>query len=617
MEYFDVVFPLKLRPLTYRAPEDLKYAVRPGMLVSAEVKKTLKRGIVLRPAAALKGTGIKPIAEVIGNGPVLSGPVLKLLDWMSGYYFTLEGTVLNDMFPREFFHEVKPRGERSLEVRSPVSPFGPEESAHKALEELRENVAEKEYKTCLLHAPTTRYELSFLLEAVKGLRNVIILVPEHADVKHIAGAIGEAAGGGLVVYHGGLSRGRRSEALKKILSGEADIVLGSRSAVFAPLKEVSLIAVLHEESTAYKSESGTRYNARDMAVMRGYLEGATVLLSSICPSVESYHNALRGKYGLVDASGAARRPRVRILHTKETRLSVSKGLRDALRSTLGKGNRVMLYINRRGHSMLRCGDCGHMPECPHCGIPLVLFKSKKLLRCGYCGLEARPPETCPACASAGMEPAGVGLEKVEEELRALSPVGIESKKKNRLKLFIDEEGRPAPLTVGTKLLTRRAELSGMYALAGVINGDAYRYLPDFRSTERAFQDLVYTADRTEPGGELILQTRFPRSPLFGYLRRFDFKRFYNSELKEREGLLYPPFSRIVLVTIYAEKEPGAVKLKGVEVLGPVRGLTKRGQKVFKILLKARSRQELQPAVKELIKRLRGLKVVLDVDPIQL
>jgi primosomal protein N' (replication factor Y) len=543
--------------------------------------------------------------------------MLKLLEWMSGYYFSLEGTVLKDMFPREFFHEVKPRGGQSLEVKSSVSPYGLDESAHKALNELHDNIANKIYKTCLLHAPSTVYELSFLLEVVKGLKNVIILVPEHADIKHIAGAIKEAAGGRLAVYHGGLSRGRRSEALKKIISGEANVVLGSRSAVFAPLKEVSLIAVLHEESTAYKSESGTRYNARDMAVMRGFLEGATVLLSSICPSVESYHNALRGKYGLVDASGAARRPRVRILHTKETRLSVSKGLRDALRKVLGEGNKAMLYINRRGHSMLRCGDCGHMSTCPHCSIPMVFFKAEMLLRCGYCGLETRPPETCPVCTAAGMGPAGVGLERVEEELKVLSPVGVESKQKNRLAVLIDGEGRSASLTVGTKLLTRRPELSGRNSLTGVINGDAYRYLPDFRSTERAFQDLLYVADKTEPSGEIIVQTRSPQSLLFGYLRRFDFKRFYSSEFKERESLLYPPFSRIVLATIHSEEEPGAVKLKDVDVLGPVPGLTKRGKKVFKMLLKARSHQELQPAVKDLLKRLRGYKVNLDVDPIQI
>ena len=588
----------------------------PGMMVAAEVGKTIRHGIVLRPAAAFKGTGTKPIAEVIGSGPVLGGAMLKLLDWMSGYYFSLEGMVLKDMFPREFFHEVKPRrGALPMEVKGPDLQYGLDEKAYKVLDGLRENVAGGKYKSYLLHTPSTRYELSFLIEAIKGLRNVIILVPEHADIKHIAGVIEEAVGGGLAVYHGGLSRGKRSESLKRIVSGEADIVLGSRSAVFAPLKEISLIAVLHEEATAYKSESGTRYNARDMAVMRGYLEGATVLLSSICPSVESYHNALRDKYEYVDASDAGTRPKVRILHIKETRLSVSKGLRDALRRTIGEGERAMLYINRRGHSMLRCGDCGYMPTCQNCSIPMVFFKSKKLLKCGYCGLEARPPETCPECGATGMDSAGVGLERVEEELKALSPVGVESKQKKRVEVIIDEE-HPAPLTIGTRLITRRPELSGHYLLAGVINGDAYRYMPDFRSTERAFQDLVYTADRTAPGGELIVQSRAPRSPLFGYLRRFDFKRFYSSELKDRESLLYPPFSRIVLITIYSAKDPGVVKLKDAEVLGPVQGLTKRGQKVYKILLKARSRKELQPAVKELLSRLRDHKVVLDVDPIR-
>jgi primosomal protein N' (replication factor Y) len=477
------------------------------MMVRAEVGKTLRRGIVLRPAAELRGTATKPIDEVIGSGPVISSATLKLLDWMSGYYFSLEGTVLKDMFPQEFFHEVKPRrGVLPTEVKGPDLEYGLDDNAYKFLDGLRDNVAKKKYKSYLLHASSTRYELSFLIEAIKGLRNVIILVPEHADIKHIAGIIGEAAGGGLAVYHGGLSRGKRSESLKKILSGEADIVLGSRSAVFAPLKEISLIAVLHEESTAYKAESGTRYNARDMAVKRGYLEGATVLLSSICPSLESYHNALSGKYSFVDSSGVSRRPKVRILHSKETRLSVSKGMRDALKRTIAEGKRAMLYINRRGHSMLRCGDCGYMPTCLNCGIPMVLFKSKKLLKCGYCGLEARPPDACPECDAAGMDSAGVGLERVEEELKALSPVGVESKQKKRLEVIIDEE-HPAPLTIGTKLITRRPELSGRYSLAGVINGDAYRYIPDFRSTERAFQDGSTALNSRNAKASVILRFR--------------------------------------------------------------------------------------------------------------
>lgn len=609
VEFFDVVFPLDLGPLTYRAPAPLEGHIVPGMLVRAGIKKSVKNGVVLRPAVNPPEGRIKEIAAAVGEGPLLSPAMLSLLRWMSEYYFRKEGAVLKGMLPREFFEKVKPGKQRKappahgMHVETVVD--APEASL---LEAIRDNARKKYYKTFLLHAPSTRYELSFVLEAVRGLKNVIVLCPEHAEVVQVEGALKEAAGDRLAVLHSGLSRGRRAEALERIGSGRADIVLGSRSAVFAPLREVSMIAVLREEDPSYKEEGGIRHNARDVAVMRGYLEGAPVLLSSICPSVESHHNAMEGKYTLLKPQ-AHGRPKVRVIDMRGSRTPVSVKLLEASRAGMQKGERVMFVINKKGYSMLQCGDCGMLLTCSQCGIPMVFYKAEGLLRCRYCGLKSPPPDTCPVCGGL-IGPVGMGIERLEEELKAFGPVGVQSRA--ALKVLMETE---AKLAVGTKLLARRPELREGFSLAGVVNADAYLYVPDFRSTERAFQDLLYTAERIRPGGELFIQTRNPRANLFRYIRRYDFKGFYRDELLERKALMYPPFSRMALLTVEGAEAPGAFSREGVEALGPIASLTKRGRSVWKILLKAPSRRDLRQAVGQAVRGLKGRKVTVDIDPI--
>jgi primosomal protein N' (replication factor Y) len=615
MRYVDVIFPLKLGPLTYSVPDALKGAVAPGVMVEAEVKKTVKKGIVTGPAAAVPKGKLKPLKTVIGDGPALGAPMLRLIQWMAGYYFAREGEVLKTVMPREFFEGVKQRGRGEGPPVAHRPGVVLDEAARSAVKAISAAAGEGRYGTFLLHAPSTRYELSFLLESLREMKNAIIVVPDHAWIKHVAGAVGEAVGEQrLALYHAGLSRGRRSEALRRIREGDADVVLGSRSAVFAPLKQVSFIAVLQEESTAYKEERGVRYGARDMAVMRGYQEGAAVLLSSICPSVESFHNAERGKYTPIEPLAPRLRPKVRVVDMRRSESSISPTLRRAAEAKLGQGEKVMLYINRKGFSMLRCAECGHFETCPRCNVPLVFHKGGRTLRCGYCGRQAAPPDVCPACGGFELKPAGAGMERVEEEVRELGPVGVEKKTKGLLEVIAEAEGG---LAVGTKVLTRSAALGGAFSLVGVVNADGYLYLPDFRSAERAWQDLMYAADRVRPGGQVLVQTRRPGSRLFGYLRSFNTRRFYAGELKEREALGYPPYSRMALITIEGDGAPKAVGVSegGAEVLGPVPAISKQGKKVYKVLIKAPSRAGLKSAVEDMLVTLKNHRARLDVDPV--
>ncbi|GAB4390757.1 MAG: hypothetical protein Kow0025_24940 [Thermodesulfovibrionales bacterium] len=606
--YVDVAFPLNLGPLTYSAGS--LEGVAPGALVTAEIKKTLRRGVVLGPSAAPPGGPAKEIASV--EGPFLSTAMLGLLRWMSDYYLVNEGSVLKGMFPREFFEGAKPRG-GGKEIRARGLDEGEGVDAA-ALGAVRENAGKKYYRTFLLHAPSSDYELRFALEAARGMRNVIVLCPEHAETRHLAGALAQEFGDRLAVLQSGISRGRRAETVKRIAQGRCDIVLGSRSAVFAPLAEVSLIVVIREEDPSYKEEGGVLYNARDMAVMRGYLEGASVVLSSICPSVESYHNASTGKYTLLSPPARAPRPAVRLMDMRGSRRWVSPRLLQSARRRLERGERVMFLVNRKGYSILECADCSEVPLCPECRIPLVFHKKEKALRCRYCGLTQPAPGGCPSCGGL-LDASGAGLERVEEELASLNPVGVDLKRKaSALKVLTDTQ---AGLAVGTKILSRAPELRGGFSLAAVLNADAYLFRPDFRSTERAFQDLLYAAQRVRAGGELVLQVRNPGAPLFRYVRRFDFARFYAEELRARKELSYPPFSRMALLTAEGPAPPPAdcPRREGVEVLGPVQALTKRGKKVWKVLVKAPTSRDLRSAVRHLLKK--GAFASVDVDPISM
>jgi primosomal protein N' (replication factor Y) len=617
MELVDVVFPLNLGPLTYKVPGSLKEAVRPGSMVEAEVRRSVTRGIVLGTGGRHKGP-LKSLTRTVGEGPAFNPAMLSLIRWMTDYYFATEGMVLKTIMPREFFEKTTPRGQGPASSEEHL--FSPEtlgDAAREGVREIRDHALKKSYATFLLEAPSMRYELSFLLETLKGLRNVLILLPDYAEIELLSGALAQDIGEErLALYHAGLSRGKRSREIDRIISGEADVVLGSRNAVFAPLRDVSLIAVLQEESIAYKEEGGVRYNARDVAVMRGYREGAAVLLSSICPSAESYHNAALGKYTLLSPPPRHLRPKVRVIDARKSTGTISRPLRQAVEARMYKGEKVLLYVNRKGFSMLQCGDCEHLEACPECNIPMVFYKGRRVIHCGYCGKENRPPDVCPVCQSHELKTVGSGMEKVEEELRELRPIGVDKKRKNIIEVISEGGGG---LAVGTKVLTRSPRLSGAFSLAGVVNADGHLYIPDFRASERAFQDLMYAAERVRPGGQLIVQSRNPGARIFSHLRNFSTGRFFRDELKEREELRYPPFSKMALITLRGKEEPKLAQLPGqnVEVLGPVYALGKGGRRVWKLIIKAPSRTELRPAVDTMLRSLRDRKVILDVDPLSI
>ena len=613
--YADVAFPIKLPPLTYKlpvvAPPDME-----GRIVKALLMGKSRYGLIVAVTdnPDFKGKDIKAVQDIRHH--FVSGNGIKFLKWISDYYLAPIGIALKS----GFFEEA---------VKSEVNGQYPA---------VGEKIKEKKYETFLFHAPSIHAEHAQLKEFLNSdVRGVIILAPEINEIEKIAPDLKKIFGERLCVIHSKVTKAKRTDALRKIISGESDIVIGTRSAVFAPLKNISLIAVLGEHSPSYKAEESPGYNARDAAVMRGFIEKACVLLSSVSPSIESVYNAKIGKYTTLNADSQpeTKRPRIKIVGANRTKGKASTIAGEVLKeakNTISKNGKFLFLINRKGYSLIRCEDCGHTVQCKKCGIPLVFYKAKSAVRCNYCGLEKNIPESCEECKGFAMKPAGAGTEKIKEEVEEL--LGTKT-------LLLEKERSlsPSPLplapdilpfVVGTTYAAKKLR-DEKFDAAALFNIDQTLSQPDFRAYERTFQQVMQIAGTINPDGSLFLQTWNPKKRILRFIKNYDFHGFYDYEMSQRKMLDYPPFSKIVLFNIYYKKgtnllddirniiEPA--EIKGLEVLGPVEipPILKSYPHCIQILLKSKDSRLMHEYARQLLNRLGNLKDVrinVDVDPLK-
>ncbi|MDA8168259.1 MAG: primosomal protein N' [Nitrospiraceae bacterium] len=629
---YDLVFPSKLKPLTYKSAE----GIEPGTVVLAELRKSLKRAVVLRtckpnPREKIPGT-IKEIREVVFKKPALTRPLLQLIEWMAGYYMANEGLALKAMYGGGLFEKGNPRKKREAMAL-------PEREDVRIPPGLLEKLKEKKgfYRAHLLLAPDTAFERTFVKEAVRGEKGAVILCPEVSRISLYEAELRPVFGDRLVILHGNLSRAERNRALERIRTGESDIVLGSRIALFSPVEKVSLIVVTSEENPSYKNEEYVRYSARDVAVMRALYEGAGVLLTSICPSAESWMNALKGKYELLDGAGANGR-RVRIVserHALEEGKAIAAPIRKALSLAVKKGGHAALLVNRLGHSIPFCEECGHVERCLSCGLALVYHKEgrerKKILRCHYCGAEKPLPGACPRCGGHNIKLLGAGTERLKEEILKEMPgvsFAIETSQEKAEDDREAEQKKPKSLFIGTKTLANRPAASGeagFFSAAAFINPEAALVQPEFRARERVFAEASYLADKLTPGGALYIQTREPA--LLSHMKGLNYREFMQFELSERKTAGYPPFSKLALVVIPLavdkKEKPPEINLPAVEdgrlpdvqFLGPAARLGRKGKKALHILVKAPDARTLREAARELLKGIKAERVIVDIDPL--
>lgn len=530
-----------------------------------------------------------------------------------------------------------------------------------ALAVIQKSIETRTPPVVLLFGVTGSGKTEVYLQAIDGVLRAgggcIVLVPEISLTPQTVDRFRSRFGDTVAVLHSELSAGERHDEWHRIHEGEARIAIGPRSAVFAPIHNLKLIVVDEEHEHTYKQEESPRYHARDVAVMRGHLEGCAVVLGSATPSLESFFNAQRGKYALVRMPHRVdhrEMPAMRIVDMrqemeKEGRLNVlSRDLRDAIQARLDRAEQTILFLNRRGFATsLVCPSCGTVARCEHCSVAMTYHKPTDRLVCHICGAQQRVPERCPnpECHDPSFKYAGIGTQRVEEVLRKVFPKAriermdsdtMTRKDAYRKTLGAFRSGQ-IDILLGTQMIAKGLDFPGV-TLVGVVQADLSLHLPDFRAGERTFQLLTQVAGRAGRGdrsGEVIVQTFTPFHPAIQAARNLDYEGFIDQELEFRRELGYPPVGRLVCITLRSANEELAqltaaslakriqeCLTTGAQLGGPAPApLAKaRGEFRYQLMLRAPTTRAITEPLKDVLREFKWPETVawsVDVDAVSL
>ena len=529
-----------------------------------------------------------------------------------------------------------------------------------AFDGIRTAIQAREFRVFLLHGVTGSGKTEVYLNAIEAVlaegRGALLLVPEIALTPAVAGQFFSRFGDRVAILHSAFTDVERSEQWRRIRSGAAQVVVGTRSGVFAPVRNLGLIVVDEEHDGSYKQEETPRYNGRDVAIVRAQAAGACVVLGSATPSLESRHNAETGKYQLLELPGRIEErplPAVELIDMREEFLETrkqatfSRKLLAAIGERLENGEQTIILLNRRGFSsFVACRSCGERVECINCSLTLTYHKRDRRLLCHYCGYAERVPSGCPKCASEHIYFLGLGSERVEEELHQAFPTAriarldrdtVKGKRQYETILQDFREGN-YDILVGTQMIAKGHDIPNV-TLVGVVSADVGLGMPDFRASERTFQLLTQVAGRAGRGsvpGIVLIQTINPGHYAIRMAAAQDYQAFYEKELAFRRMMHYPPFSAMANVLLRSEKKELAMRMstevgtlltpcpEKLRIMGPAEAPVPRLKKEYRyqFLVKAASRKSLN----ELLQRIRGFAVerkwgatalVIDVDPLSL
>ena len=545
------------------------------------------------------------------------------------------------------------------QVILPTEPLAlfPEQAA--ALSLVKQSMDTLKPSVVLLHGVTGSGKTEVYLQAIRyGLdqgRGAIVLVPEISLTPQTVERFRSRFGGTIAVLHSHLSDGERHDEWYRIYEGKARIVVGARSALFAPVERLGLIVVDEEHEPSYKQAEAPRYNARDVAVMRGHLEPCAVLLGSASPALESFCNVRNEKYALAELTHRVdhrQMPRIRIVDMRveaeqSGRMDVfSRDLVEAIRQRLDQAEQTMLFLNRRGFSTsVLCPACGYVAVCTQCSVKMTYHKGCNEIRCHICGLVQRPPERCPTCGLPTLKFSGIGTQRVEAIMRTLFPkariermdADTTTHKHAYGRILGDFKAGKIDVLIGTQMIAKGLHFPGV-TLVGVICADLSLHMPDFRAAERTFQLLLQVAGRAGRGdvpGEVIVQTFAPFNPAIQAARRLDYQGFCDQELESRQELLYPPFAHLICITLESLRVDAvertaqalAARLapalpKAVILAGPIPAPLSRakGHYRFQIIMRSTSVKAMTVPLKEALKALRcpsGVRIAVDVDALSM
>jgi primosomal protein N' (replication factor Y) len=614
---------------------------------------------------------IHTVKAIVDSAPLLRPDIFKLCRWISEYYVSPLGEVLKAALPPGIstkylmtgqcppYKGGQPRseatGRESLTLHRPT--LTAEQS--QAFEAIRRSKAG--FNPILLHGVTGSGKTEIYMRAAEHFasigRSSLILVPEIGLTPQLTDRFSQRFPGKIAILHSSLTKRQRIDEWVRIYAGEAPIVIGTRSAIFAPLKDLGLIVVDEEHETSYKQEEMPRYHARDTAVMRGKFAEAAVVLGSATPSMESYRNAEASKYARVALRTRVEDralPDIEIVNMREEyategkQIVFSRRLLQAASIRLERREQTMILLNRRGYAaFLLCRRCGFTFECSSCSVALTYHRTINKLLCHYCGLAKRPPARCPECDSEYIHYIGEGTERLEADLKAIYPdARIGRVDRDTMRHMRDFERvlggfrkGEIDILVGTQMIAKGHDFPDV-TLVGVIGADAPLALPDFRAAERTFQLMTQVAGRSGRGnqrGEVVIQSYFPDHYTFQLAVTQRFEDFYARESTYRKAMFYPPFAALAGVMVN-DRDPAraaararevgefldSLRLKAVRILGPAPAPLERIKQVHRhqLLIKSMSRTTLHQMLERLQgyieeKKIGPTRVIIDVDPVSL
>ena len=519
---------------------------------------------------------------------------------------------------------------------------------------VNEIMNENDNNVFLLHGVTGSGKTEVYMEIIEKMKEQgktsIVLVPEISLTPQIVNRFRKRFGKTIAILHSRLSEGEKYDEYRKISRGEVDIVIGARSAIFAPLNNIGTLIIDEEHSTSYKQESNPKYNAIDVAIERSKYHNAKVVLGSATPSLETYARAQKNVYKLVELKNRVNNktlPKVDIIDMNKEKNKTSyfsKKLVDAINDRLQKQEQIILLLNRRGYaSFVTCSNCGYVEKCPNCDITLTYHKSSNTLRCHYCGYGNRRIDKCPECKEQAIKELGVGTEKVEEEINNLFGCRVvrmdfdtTSRKGAHEKIIEDFKDHKYDILLGTQMIAKGLDFENV-TLVGVINSDTALMIPNFRSSEYTFQLLSQVSGRSGRGskeGSVIIQTHNPDHYAIELSKTHDYIGFYNQEMKIRRELSYSPYYYMATIKIiskdYDQARDESNKVGGILrknltnsiILGPtVCSVFKMNNLYrFNIIIKYKKEDNLYPTLIDLqehYKNINNVKIDIDLSPINI
>ena len=567
----------------------------------------------------------------------------------------------------EIVSEISERDPYAREHILPSQPLTLNPAQANALNEITKAMSvENSSRTFLLHGVTgsgkTEIYLQAIAYALEQGKGAIVLVPEISLTPQTVERFKARFSSGklqtlVAVLHSHLSAGERHDEWHKIRQSRARIVIGARSAIFAPVEPLGLIIVDEEHETSYKQEEAPRYHARDVAIMRGQMENAVVVLGSATPSLESFYNAKKGKYALLELPERVddqKMPRVRVVDLRQAsakekgNLIFAPQLKEAIHQRLERSEQTILFLNRRGYSTsLQCEKCGYVAECPNCSISLTYHRPEQKLSCHICNHSEKVPAVCPneKCRNPAIRFSGTGTQRVEDVLTKLFPnarikrmdADVMRRKEDYRNILGDFRAGKIDILVGTQMIAKGLHFPNV-TLVGIIHADSALHQPDFRAGERTFQLLTQVAGRAGRGdieGEVFVQAFTPFHPAIQFARRHDFNGFYEQEMEFRAQLKYPPFSRVALLTLKGRNEDkvkfAAEHLRKVieskinddlKISGPAPAPLARAENFYRyqITLQTRAMSKLSHALAKIVASLNlpdDVMLAVDIDPVDL